>query len=158
MSELPTLDGLSHGQLKKLGEELQRKISETRESELVAAVEAVKADLHERGFNIDELIGFVTSRTDNVKPQKALKGPVDKGQKGPPKYRNPENHKETWVGEGRGITSKWLVEKEKAGAKRKDFLNPEWLALHPEYDAIKDPSLKPKAANLIGPGEPTAGG
>ncbi|HIJ83393.1 MAG: histidinol phosphate phosphatase [Magnetococcales bacterium] len=43
----------------------------------------------------------------------------DKGMKLPPKYRNPQNHGQTWS--GKGPTPKWLREYENGGRNREDF-------------------------------------
>ncbi|MBF0140007.1 MAG: H-NS histone family protein [Magnetococcales bacterium] len=44
----------------------------------------------------------------------------DKGIKLPPKYRNPDNHEQTWS--GKGPTPKWLRDLESQGRNRDQFL------------------------------------
>lgn len=43
----------------------------------------------------------------------------DKGLKLPPKYRNPQNHEQTWS--GKGPTPKWLREFENTGRNREEI-------------------------------------
>jgi DNA-binding protein H-NS len=81
----------------------------------------------------DDVGRFLSRKTDELQQQLAALGadvggrrPRDgrvskmKGQKVPPKYRNPNNRAETWA--GRGAMPRWMAAELKAGKKREDFL------------------------------------
>jgi DNA-binding protein H-NS len=77
----------------------------------------------------DDVNRFLERRAGELQQQLAAlgadvggrgRGSKMKGQKVPPKYRNPNNRAETWA--GRGAMPRWLAAEIKAGKKREDFL------------------------------------
>lgn len=62
----------------------------------------------ESGFSLEELLA-----------DKSVSGKIKK-ERAEPKYRNPENHSQTWGGNGRKPT--WLVEQIDAGKTLDDFI------------------------------------
>ena len=92
------LAALSHKDLLKLKQDVEKAL---RDSETRARKEARKAAekaAAEFGFSLDDVASNGTPR----------KKPVS-----PPKYRNPDNHDETWSGRGR--KPRWLNEAIAAG-------------------------------------------
>lgn len=67
------------------------------------------------GYTIEQLLGTATPRAP-AKPRKR------KLPKVPPKYRDPDNRRNTWS--GRGSQPRWLAEKVKRGHHPADFLIP----------------------------------
>lgn len=120
------LEGLSAKQLeaviaraKKRQDALkQRKPIATVRKKLVALA---KAD----GYTIAELFGEDGAGADAA-PAPAAKRAARKSTKGrslgkvAPKYRNPDNPKDTWS--GRGMQPRWLAEQVRRGKSAADFL------------------------------------
>jgi len=79
-------------------------IEETRNRERAALREKIESVAREAGLSVADLFG--TRAT--------------KGRKVAPKYRNPDNHAETWTGRGR--RPRWLAAKMKSGGKVDAFL------------------------------------
>lgn len=79
------LNSMSRDQLLKLRADVDKAISsleERRKAEALAAAEKAAAEL---GFSLEQIVAS------------AKKG----GSKSPPKYRNPEDPRQTWTGRGR---------------------------------------------------------
>ena len=118
------LEGLSAKQLeaviaraKKRQDALQKRkpIAAVRKK-LVAMAKAV-------GYTIAELFGDAANAGAEPTPAKRSGRKSTKGRvlgKVAPKYRNPENPKETWS--GRGMQPRWLAEQVKRGKSAADFL------------------------------------
>jgi DNA-binding protein H-NS len=96
-------------------------VAEKRRSEaFAAAIAAVRRTMAEFGITLEELAKALQKRAAAPKGKKGRRAkPQKKGRKVAPKYRDPKSGA-TWS--GRGLAPKWLAEKEKAGAKREDFL------------------------------------
>lgn len=60
-------------------------------------------------------IGVSVEIIDEDKPASSLRG-----AKVPPKYRNPDNHEETWT--GRGMKPRWMQAKIEQGRNPEEFL------------------------------------
>lgn len=108
---------------------LQSLAAKRRRKEVGAVIADIRQKMADYGITLDELQGPVKRRKagggSGAKPggpkgKKAAK-PKKKGakRKVAPKYRDPRSGA-TWS--GRGLTPKWLAEREKAGAKREEFL------------------------------------
>jgi DNA-binding protein H-NS len=75
------------------------------------------------GYTIAELFGDAANANAEPAPAKRAGRKSTKGRtlgKVAPKYRNPENPKETWS--GRGMQPRWLAEQVKRGKSAADFL------------------------------------
>lgn len=96
--------------------EIQENVAEAlRVTETAAKDDARQKMLElakESGFDISELFG--------AKAAPAAQQDGRRGRTIRVKYRNPENHEETWTGMGRQPL--WLQQKLEAGAKKEDFL------------------------------------
>lgn len=75
------------------------------------------------GFKLAELIdddGSSTKSATHARKRGPAKASKAKGRKVPPKYRHPDDKTLTWTGRGR--TPLWMVEFEKQGKARDEFL------------------------------------
>ena len=107
---------------------LQGLAAKRRRKEVGAVIADIREKMADYGITLDELQGPAGKRGgggSGAKPgrpagRKAAK-PKKKAakRKVAPKYRDPQTEA-TWS--GRGLAPKWLAEKEKAGAKREEFL------------------------------------
>ena len=106
---------------------LQTLAAKRRRKDVGAVIGDIRQKMADYGITLDELQGPARKRGggSGAKPgrpkgRKAAK-PKKKGakRKVAPKYRDPQSGT-TWS--GRGLTPKWLAEKEKSGAKREEFL------------------------------------
>lgn len=100
------LSKMSLKDLQTLQEDLEMAIANARLREKQEVLSEMEALAHERGFNLNELVGS--------KGRGKGKGSVSTA-----KYANPDNRAETWTGRGR--KPNWLVDKLKKGAKLDDF-------------------------------------
>lgn len=108
---------------------LQRLAMKRRRSEVVRVIADIRKMMTEYDITVDELQKSIRARAPKKKSDGAIKGwPGRKNtaaakrrakRKVAPKYRDAQTGA-TWS--GRGLTPKWLAEKEKAGAKREDYL------------------------------------
>jgi DNA-binding protein H-NS len=119
------LEGLSAKQLEAVIARAKKRQDALKQRKPIAAVRKklvalAKAD----GYTIAELFGdeAIAARA----PASAGKRATRKSTKGrtlgkvAPKYRNPDNPKETWS--GRGMQPRWLAEQVKRGKPAADFL------------------------------------
>jgi len=83
-------------------------------AELIAFVASI-------GYGIDELVGD-TSASRLTPTKRPAKRKTGKTGKVAPKYRDPDNKRNTWS--GRGSMPRWLAEKVKGGQSAADFLIP----------------------------------
>ena len=108
---------------------LQTLAAKRRRNEVGAVIADIRQKMADYGITLDELQKPVSTRAAGGKTAGAKKG-RPAGKKGAKakkaakrkvaaKYKDPQSGA-TWS--GRGLTPKWLVEKEKAGAKREEFL------------------------------------
>jgi DNA-binding protein H-NS len=94
--------------LLKQADEIAEKIKLAKAAELEACRTDALALIEGRGFTVAEIFGGVPA-TRGRKPKAA----DDARAHVAPKYRNPENHAETWTGRGR--QPKWIGAKLAAG-------------------------------------------
>lgn len=83
------LTQMSRKDLLQLQDEVAVALKEAEQRELTEALKAAEKAAAEFGYSLDEVIG-TSQKTAGAKKSKAA-----------PKYRNPENHAETWTGRGR---------------------------------------------------------
>ena len=106
---------------------LQGLAATRRRKEVGAVIADIRQKMADYGITLDELQGPVRKRAgggSGAKPgrpagRKAAKSKKRAKRKVAPKYRDPQSGA-TWS--GRGLTPKWLKEKEKAGGNREEFL------------------------------------
>ncbi len=107
---------------------LQRLAAKRRSKEARAVIADIRQKMADYGITLEELQKPSRKRAagGNARPgpgrPAGKKGANAKGRakrKVAPKYRDPQSAA-TWS--GRGLTPKWLKEREKAGAKREEFL------------------------------------
>ncbi len=108
---------------------LQSLAAKRRRKEVGAVIAEMRQKMADYGITLDELqaparkrkggggSGAKPGRTGSKKPAKPKKKAAKR--KVAPKYKDPQSGA-TWS--GRGLTSKWLAEREKAGQKREEFL------------------------------------
>ena len=118
------LEGLSAKQLEAVIAKAKKRQDALSKRKPIAAVRKklvalAKAD----GYTIAELFGDAAGANAEPAPAKRSGRKSTKGRtlgKVAPKYRNPENPKETWS--GRGMQPRWLAEQVKRGKSAADFL------------------------------------
>jgi DNA-binding protein H-NS len=118
------LEGLSAKQLEAVIAKAKKRQDALKQRKPIAGVRKkliamAKAD----GYTIAELFGDAANATAEPAPAKRAVRRSTKGRtlgKVAPKYRNPENPKETWS--GRGMQPRWLAEQVKRGNSATDFL------------------------------------
>lgn len=118
------LEGLSAKQLEAVIARAKKRQDALKQRKPIAAVRKklvamAKAD----GYTIAELFGEAAMANTEPAPVKRAPRKSTKGRtlgKVAPKYRNPENPKETWS--GRGMQPRWLAEQVKRGKSAADFL------------------------------------
>ena len=119
------LEGLSAKQLEAVIARAKKRQDALQKRKPIAGVRKklvamAKAD----GYTIAELFGDAANA--GTEPAPAVKRSGRKSTKGrtlgkvAPKYRNPENPKETWS--GRGMQPRWLAQQVKRGKSAADFL------------------------------------
>ncbi len=102
------LNEMSLQELKRLHKDVEKAIASFEQRHLAAARAELETRARELGFSLAELTGMAGTAT---KPSRAAAAP---------KYRNPNNHEETWSGRGR--QPRWLtVALTSVGAKIEDF-------------------------------------
>ena len=107
MAQAKDLEKLSMSELDALIERAQSVRSTTRERRRAALRAEVEEMVEKEGFTVSELFG-----------RKLGGRGASRGDR--PKYRNPDNPGETWMGKGK--RPKWLTAKLDAGARLEDFL------------------------------------
>ena len=92
-------------------EKLQQEAEELRKAEVKAVIKEVK----------DKISRYkLTAKDLGLEPANPLTLPVAEKTKMPPKYRNPDNEKETYT--GKGPKPEWLKKKEAEGKTKEEFL------------------------------------
>ena len=110
MAKINGLDKLTYAELVELDGRVKAAMIDAQAAEKKALRGKMEELAAASGFSVAELMGG----------KRAGKGAA-KGSSAAVKYRNPENHVETWSGRGR--MANWLKEKiAKRGAKIDDFL------------------------------------
>lgn len=105
MAALPNIDKLTLKDLVELDLKVQKAISIAKERERSEVKQRIAALADESGFSVNELFGG--GRAGKTKSS------------GIAKYKNPDNHSETWTGRGR--KPNWLLAKIQRGSKMADF-------------------------------------
>lgn len=100
------LHQMSRKDLEKLRRDIDEALSTVSQRERKAALDAAEKAAAEHGFSLAEL-------ADSAGKSKKSK------TKNPAKYRNPEDHSQTWSGRGR--KPRWINEAEAAGRPLSDF-------------------------------------
>lgn len=102
MASIASIERLSHVELVRLRDEIERLLSDRRTTEQEALRLRFAAEAAKHGFTLDEVVGV------------SRKGSI------PIKYRDPDNPANTWT--GRGKTPRWLVAAMgRGGATLEDF-------------------------------------
>ena len=101
----PNVDKMSLKDLVELDLKVQKAISIAKERERAELKHKIAAMAEDSGFSVSELFGG--------------RGAAKGKSTGVAKYKNPDNHSETWTGRGR--KPNWLVAKLGKGAKMADF-------------------------------------
>ncbi len=118
------LEGLSAKQLEAvIARAKKRKDALSKRKPIAAVRKQVAALAKAQGYTIAELFGDEGAATQAAAPAKRAARKSTKGRtlgKVAPKYRNPENPKETWS--GRGMQPRWLAEQVRRGKSAADFL------------------------------------
>lgn len=96
--------------LERLRVELDEQIEYKRDERLRKARDQIQSIAEGHGTTVAELMGYQLPK---------VKAPRAKPEPRPIKYRNPDNHEETWV--GMGHKPKWLKAKLERGADLEDF-------------------------------------
>lgn len=92
-------------------EQLQKEAEQLRQVEVSAVIEEVKSKIAKYKLTAKDL---------GLEPVRFLEPPKAEKTKMPPKYRNPENEKETYT--GKGPKPEWLKKKEAEGRNKEEFL------------------------------------
>ena len=100
----PNVDKMSLKDLIELDLKVQKAIAHAKERERADLKHKIAALAEGSGFSVNELFGARGGKTKSS---------------GVAKYKNPDNHSETWTGRGR--KPNWLVAKLGKGAKMADF-------------------------------------
>lgn len=99
-------------ELNNLIEEAKKQIEVTKITELDNAYLSITGTAEKLGVSVEDILAHGEKRKLNKK--KTEKAKVE------PRYRNKDNHEETWT--GRGKQPRWLVAKIENGAALEDFL------------------------------------
>lgn len=113
-SELKTM---TRKQLEKLRADVDTALKALDEKDKKAALKAAQAAAKAHGFSLSELTGTTPTEKTPAKTPRARKS-SDGRAKVAPKYRNPNNHDETWSGRGRA--PKWMVDHLQSGGSKED--------------------------------------
>ncbi len=104
IKEYNDLSEMSIEELKALQQKVEREISKKREGEIERAREEVRKKADDLGISLSDLIGKRTKTRSSR----------------PPKFRHPEDPKQTWTGVGR--RPKWFQEQLDAGRTEDNML------------------------------------
>ena len=100
----PNLDKMSVEELQALKTDIEQTIRQRRETERTTLMEEMAKMASDAGFSIDDLYGKAKNKKTTL----------------PPKYRNPDNHSQTWI--GRGKHPNWMKELLEKGHEKDEFL------------------------------------
>ena len=101
----PNVDKMTLKDLMELDLKVQKALSIAKERERAELKHKIAALAEDSGFSVSELFGG--------------RGVAKGKSAGIAKYKNPDNHSETWTGRGR--KPNWLVAKLGKGSKMADF-------------------------------------
>ena len=99
------IDKFSLRELVELEQKVQKSIAAAKDRERAELKHKIQAMAEHSGFSVNELFGG--------------RGAGKVKSSGVAKYKNPENHSETWTGRGR--KPNWLLARLSKGAKMADF-------------------------------------
>lgn len=99
---------LSTEDINALLNNLQSEKEDRKETEKIELIEHIKQKAESLGIPLEEIAEELT------------KGRKRKRSKIEPKYRNPENHEETWTGRGRA--PQWMQNLLNQGRQKEEFL------------------------------------
>ena len=102
----PNVDKMSLKDLMDLDQKVQKALGIAKERERAELKHKIAALAEDSGFSVSELFGNTRGAAKGKSP-------------GIAKYKNPDNHAETWTGRGR--KPNWLVGKLAKGSKMDDF-------------------------------------
>jgi len=115
------LNGLSAKQLGALIQQARKQQAVVAKRAPIAKVRAKLTKLAKaEGYTVEELFGAAAPARGRKAATKASPKAGRKLGKVAPKYRNPDNTKDTWTGRGR--QPRWMAELVAAGKKVEDFL------------------------------------
>jgi DNA-binding protein H-NS len=115
------LNGLSAKQLGALIQQARKQQAVVAKRAPIAKVRAKLTKLAKaEGYTVEELFGAAAPARGRKAATKASPKAGRKLGKVAPKYRNPDNAKDTWTGRGR--QPRWMAELVAAGKKVEDFL------------------------------------
>ena len=115
------LNGLSAKQLGALIQQARKQQAVVAKRAPIAKVRAKLTKLAKaEGYTVEELFGAAAPARGRTAATKASPKAGRKLGKVAPKYRNPDNAKDTWTGRGR--QPRWMAELVAAGKKVEDFL------------------------------------
>jgi DNA-binding protein H-NS len=106
VAALPNVEKLPLKDLIELDLKIQKAISLAKDRERMEVKQKIAALAEDSGFSVTELFG-------------GGRGTPKGKSSGVAKYKNPDNHSETWTGRGR--KPNWLLAKLQKGAKMGDF-------------------------------------
>lgn len=105
---LDKLKTMAVEELVELKQGIDKLISQKQKEQTKNLVDEFKAKAAKLGLSLEEIMGL-----ESNKPRKS------KGQKVPPKYRNPNDASQTWTGRGRKPL--WVEDALKKGKKLEDL-------------------------------------
>lgn len=98
---------LSLGELRALRNRLAKRETKLQKGQVSVVRKKVVAMLRKEGLTMADLTGGSTPKAASAAPKKTRTKSKLAGKKVEPKFRNPNNPKETWT--GRGINPKWFA-------------------------------------------------
>ncbi len=90
------LNKMSRKELVKLRQQIDKQIEKIESLDKKAALDAAEKAARQHGFSLADLTGGAPAPAKGRARKAKAAGTVN-----PPKYRNPENPKQTWTGKGR---------------------------------------------------------
>lgn len=111
MAKKPNIDGLTFSQLAELHTQTEERMKSLKEEARVELLHKLTETAAKEGFTIEEVVGLKKVKKSGRKASGRVKTP---------KYANPSDSSQTWTGNGRA--PRWLLDLEKSGKDREDFL------------------------------------
>jgi len=93
------LTGMTRKELEKLKSDVEKALEKAEQRDLRAAKKAAEKAAAEFGFSLNELDQKNAAAPAKAPRKAAKRKPAKKA--GVPKYRNPDDHSQTWTGKGR---------------------------------------------------------
>jgi DNA-binding protein H-NS len=113
-------DSMSRKELMALRANIDKAIAAVGDRERRDALKAAEAAVREHGFTLDELVGLMGGAKARGRRASGTgaKGATN-GSGAAPRFRNPDDHSQTWSGRGR--RPRWIHEAEAAGRSLQDM-------------------------------------